>query len=131
MTIFLHIDDGGSYSNRWFLSSATNARVNNAALHQCHFRMDTEDIKTSTSLLTSDMRDLARQCSQLSFTSSQASSLLALRDDLGMTWDATQISYLSRAERQQQSKLSSKASSAEELISSFKLRDDVSFCMVS
>jgi hypothetical protein len=38
---------------------------------------------------------LAKQCSQLHFTCSQTAALLALRDEVGLTWNVHHVMYLS------------------------------------
>jgi hypothetical protein len=131
MTIYLHKICPNHNSNRWFLACVADARAAYAGLHKSHYRLDAEDIRNSTKLMPPENRELAMQCSQLHLASSQTAALLALRDEFGIAWDAKQISYLTRKERQQHSVLTSQASSAQQLIQSFDARNDVSYCMVS
>lgn len=130
-TIYLKDDTAHYLPGRWFLSRASHAKAPIAGRHSSHYRLDTEDIRASSLLMTNENRELAKQSSQLHFASSHTAALLALRDEFGIAWDSRQISYLTRKERQQQSFLNESASSAENLIASFDQRDDVSYCMVS
>jgi MULE transposase domain len=131
LIIYLHKVDGSPSSNRWFLARLPSTKCSTAGCHNGHFQLDPEDLRISTSLMTTDNKELAKQCAQLHFSSSHTAALVAVRDELGLAWDAKQIAYLTRKERRQQSVLSSHASSADELIASFNKRTDVSYCMIS
>ena len=97
LVVYRRRHDALDYPDRWFLA-ATRSRDKAASCgtHTNHFRLDPEDIKVSTSLMDPESKKLAMQCSQLHFSSGQTAALIAMRDSLGIAWDAKQISYLSR-----------------------------------
>ena len=84
-------------------------------------------------LMTEEERELARQCSQICFPASSTSALLSIRNNLGvnLTWKEEQIRYLTKKDRDVLYNLKEDASSAENLINSFSVREDVNYLYVT
>ena len=133
VNIYLHVDDGSSKSNRWFMASTkrSNPPAPPSGTHSGHYCLETEDLMASPNLLTKEQKELAKQCNQLHLSKSNSAALLSLRDSLGITWDKSQLYYLSRREERLKQNLTADKSSADKLIESFDKRDDVSYCLVS
>ena len=76
--------------------------------------------------MSEEDKKLARQCSQICFTSSSAAALLSIRNELGVnaTWDTEQIRYLTKKDKYVLYNLSEDASTAENLITSFATRGE-------
>jgi hypothetical protein len=83
--------------------------------------------------MTKGDRELAKQCAQLHFTPSSSSSLLTLRNVLGVeiNFRQSQIASLNRKETKALSSLGKNASIAEKLIAAFDKRDDVNYLYVT
>ena len=83
--------------------------------------------------MTQGDRELAKQCAQLHFSPSSSSSLLTLRNNLGVEifFRETQIASLNRKEADALSSLGKNASTAEKLIAAFDKRDDVNYLYVT
>ena len=121
------------HSNSWYIHNNKASKSNNDNDHIGHFKMDNSHIHTTLNLLPQDEITLAKQCSQLNMTTSNMSSLINIRDVLGVNnnWTRHQIYYQNRIN--ELNKLNStasrdaKASSAEKLISMFKERSDTNF----
>ena len=102
--------------------------------HTGHFKMDASHIHTNISLLQKDEIILAKQCSQLNMPSSNMSTLINIKNVLGIhnNWTRQQIYYQNQL-TDRLNKLNStassaeKASSAEQLISMFDERLDTNF----
>ena len=102
--------------------------------HTGHFKMDATHIHTHISLLPKDEINLAKQCSQLNMSTSNSSTLINIKNVLGIdnNWTRQQIFYQNKL-TDRLNKLNStassaeKASSAEQLISMFEERLDTNF----
>jgi MULE transposase domain len=126
LILYLVGDTHPYYPHRWFLKSGrTFFRT-----HQHHFKLDSEDLSRSFGTMSEEAKELARTCNQIHMAASHSAALLTARDALGLAWNRTQISYLTQQERKLQSRLNHNASSADQLISSFENRSDVSFAMI-
>ena len=101
--------------------------------HCNHYKFATEDLTSSLDLLDDDELALAKQCSQICFTASSTSTLLSIRNKLGLnlSWTESQMRYLSNKDKEVLHNLSPDASTAENLINSFASRNDVNFLYVT
>ena len=68
--------------------------------HTKQFQLGMQDTWIPTTLMTTDQSLLARSCWQLHFALSQTAAPCC--NELGLTWDAKQISYLNRQEWKEQ-----------------------------
>ena len=71
-----------------------------AGSYNDHFRLKIAELRVAVKLMKKDEKQLAKQCSQLHFSSTSSSALLTLRNELGLdvTWTPKQMQYLTRQE---------------------------------
>jgi hypothetical protein len=120
--VFLHQESASRFPSRWFLSTLPVSGIGSHNEHQHHFQLDPSHMHFPIDCMTSQEKKLATNCSQVNFTSSSTSDLLNVRQKDGLYFKASQLTYLGQKERRALSNLSSDASSAEELVSSFDAR---------
>ena len=120
--------------NSWWIHNNKKTKMTTDHDHTGHFKMDAGHIHTHISLLPKDEITLAKHCSQLNMPSSNTSTLINIKNVLGINnnWTKQQIYYQNKL-TDRLNKLNSsassaeKASSAEELISMFDERLDTNF----
>ncbi|KAG7372206.1 hypothetical protein IV203_018349 [Nitzschia inconspicua] len=116
--------------SRWFLSP-TNVNRSTCSWHCGHKRLDPSLLPNQISNMSEDEQVLAKQCLQLHFTASAVATLLTERNILSLRYSSDQLAYLSRVHRDAVFGLTSNASTADRLITTFAKRKDVSWMMAS
>ncbi|KAG7369893.1 MULE transposase domain containing protein [Nitzschia inconspicua] len=81
--------------------------------------------------MSEEEKKLARECSQLHFTSTSTASLLNIRNALGVAHTRAQMDYVLRRERITQLEVPPSATNAGQLVKSFSGRTDVCWAMMT
>ena len=84
----------------------------------------TKYLPTDIKILTKEEYEIAKNCSQLSFSPSSVSNLLSVRDTegIGIHWDASQLRYLDKKYESEIKLLTPNAPSAERILETFENR---------
>ena len=116
-------------NQHWLIMNTKGSRKSLCSMHCGHFKLHPTDIHTNLSLLSKPELDLAKKCSQICLTSSITAELLNIRNYLGInnSWTRHQIYYKTNKCTQ----LENDASSAENLIATFKNRTDTNYLYIT
>ena len=99
---------------------SSTARRDSVGNHCGHIKLDPSHITTDIKLLSEEQHLLVKHSNNVSLNSSATTLLLNEMDEDGLKFKTSQISYLTRCERDALQTLDYNASTADNLISMFK-----------
>ena len=100
-------------------------------MHTGHWQLQPAELTISISKMTEEEKELVMQCGQINFSSYASANLINVWNVFGLSFDNEQIRYLNKKEQDKVRGLTEDGSTADNLIESFKRRDDVAFLTVT
>ena len=131
-TIFC-MSEKGKFPGRWCIRASTKAkRLDNFRLHQCHYKIKSDDLHAPLDCLTEEERALVANCAQLKMTPTVVANLITLRNGKKLSYKQQQMRCLMEQKTNEAlNALSPNASSAEKMIELMNQRDEVSYLIVT
>ncbi|KAG7340136.1 hypothetical protein IV203_006540 [Nitzschia inconspicua] len=83
LTIYMIREDSVVDAGRWFLARVRETNIPNSARHSGHIQIAPDLLPKQIKTMSEEEKKLARECSQLHFTSTSTASLLNIRNALG------------------------------------------------